>query len=248
MKSFRLLFFLIFTAFLGSCSSVQNKSKIVYQSEDLMITKISSHVYQHTSYLKTESFGNVPCNGMIVTNNNEALVFDTPATDETSEELISWIAQSLQSEITGVVATHFHDDCLGGLNQFHKHHIPSFAYAKTIAIAHKKQLPVPQNSFDQSFKMTVGNEKVLVNFFGEGHTADNIVAYLPAEKTLFGGCLIKELNAGKGNLDDANETAWAQSVQNLKNTYPGIKTVIPGHGSLGNKDLLDYTIKLFSQK
>src|SRR5690606_24601880 len=198
--------------------------------------------------LQTESFGNVPCNGMIVHNNSEADGFDTPVNDEISEELIPWIQQDLKSNIKPVIATHFHDDCLGGLNQFHKHHIPSVAFFKTIEIAKEKQLPVPQEHFDESLEMTVGNERVLIDFFGEGHTKDNIVGYFPSEKILFGGCLIKELNAGKGNLEDANEKDWPQTVKNLKAAYPEIKTIIPGHGMSGNNSLLDYTIRLFSKK
>lgn len=249
MKFIQTILMMFLSACICSCSSSKNQSKhqIVYQSETLIITKISPNVYQHTSFLQTESFGNVPCNGMIVQNNSEAVVFDTPVNDEISEELILWIQQDLKSNIKAVIPTHFHDDCLGGLNQFHKHHIPSVAFFKTIEIAKEKQLPVPQEHFDKSLEMTVGNERVLIDFFGEGHTKDNIVGYFPSEKILFGGCLIKELNAGKGNLEDANEKDWAQTVKNLKAAYPEIKTIIPGHGTLGDNSLLDYTITLFSK-
>jgi len=60
----------------------------VYESENLSINKISDHVYQHISYLNTESFGKVACNGMVVINGQEALMFDTPSDDASSQELI----------------------------------------------------------------------------------------------------------------------------------------------------------------
>jgi len=60
----------------------------IYESENLSINKISDHVYQHISYLNTESFGKVACNGMVVINGQEALVFDTPSDDASSQELI----------------------------------------------------------------------------------------------------------------------------------------------------------------
>src|SRR5690606_13144578 len=87
-----------------SCSAQKKKSenKTVYHSETLVITQVSSNVYQHTSFLQTESFGNVPCNGMIVHNNNETVIFDTPVNDEISEELIQWIQNSLKSKINAV--------------------------------------------------------------------------------------------------------------------------------------------------
>ena len=249
MKFFHFFLLTVCLVLSGSCSTQkQTTTKTVYKSESLVITQITPGIYQHTSYLQTESFGNVPCNGMIVLSNNESAVIDTPVNDETSEKLIQWIQNHLKSKITSVVSTHFHDDCVGGLNAFHKHNIPSVAYFKTIAITKEKQLPVPQESFDKSLKLTVGNEKILLDFFGEGHTKDNIVAYVPSKKVLFGGCMIKELNAGKGNLEDANEQDWAQTVQLIKDTYPDIKTIIPGHGSIGNQQLLDYTIKLFTKK
>jgi metallo-beta-lactamase class B len=91
----------------------------------------------------------------------------------------------------------------------------------------------------------VGDKKVYLGFFGEGHTKDNTIAYFPNDNILFGGCLIKGVDAGKGNLEDANLAAWSATVQNVKNNYPKVKTVIPGHGRLGGIELLDYTIQLF---
>lgn len=250
MKIIQLFLLSVISILLLSCSTQKKKSenKTVYQSETLVITQVSPDVYQHTSFLKTESFGNVPCNGMIVHNNNETVVFDTPVNDDISEELIQWIQNSLKSKINAVVPTHFHDDCLGGLNAFHKHHIPSIANSKTIEIAKEKKLPVPLKSFNNQEKIAVGNQFAELYFFGEGHTKDNIVAYYPNEKVLFGGCLIKELNATKGNLADANEAAWAETVTKLKTKITDAEIVIPGHGATGNTDLIDYTIKLFTQK
>lgn len=82
-------------------------------------------------------------------------------------------------------------------------------------------------------------------FFGEGHTADNIISYLPSEKAMFGGCMIKEIGAGKGNLADANVNEWSKSVRKVKLAYHEVQYIIPGHGKYGGVDLLDYTIKMF---
>ena len=40
---------------------------------------------------ETESFGKVACNGMIVVDDDEAIVFDTPVNNEVSEELLKWL-------------------------------------------------------------------------------------------------------------------------------------------------------------
>jgi len=65
------------------------------------------------------------------------------------------------------------------------------------------------------------------------------------DNVLFGGCLVKEVGAGKGNLEEANPTAWPESVRNVKAKYPDVKMVVPGHGAWGGIELLDYTINLF---
>lgn len=220
-------------------------AKVVYDSEDLVITQISENTFVHTSFLQTEDFGNVPCNGLIVRNNKEVVVFDTPSTDEDSEELIQWIKDTLHSKINAVVPTHFHADCLGGLRAFDEKDIPSYAYFKTVELAKEKMFFVPQNSFRDSLILKAGKEEVVLHFFGEGHTKDNIVGYFPSENILFGGCLIKELNAEKGNLEDANVLAWSNTVEKVKKKYPDVNIVVPGHGNYGGKELLDYTIRLF---
>ena len=224
------------------------KPKEVYKSNDLIVTQISENSFVHTSYKETNDFGNVPCNGLIVRNSNEAIVFDTPTNDKSSEKLIKWIKETLHCKINAIIPTHFHDDCLGGLKAFDKNKIPSYAFFKTIELAKENKLTVPKNSFGDSLILSVGNEKIIAKFFGEGHTKDNVVGYFPSENILFGGCLVKELQANKGYLGDANLSEWSNTVEKVKVEYPKVKIVVPGHGEYGNSELLDYTIKLFKSE
>lgn len=219
-----------------------------YVTETLEIHKISDHVYQHISFLNTESFGKVDCNGMIVFDQGEAIIFDTPADNETSTELISWVENELHATIKAIIPTHFHADCLGGLDAFHQKGIPSYANNLTIELARSGDKTLPENGFDNLLELEVGNKKVIAEFNGEGHTRDNVIGYVPDEKVIFGGCLIKTLNASKGNLEDANTDSWSATVAKLKDKYPDTKQVIPGHGKLGGTDLLDYTVQLFEPK
>jgi len=218
-----------------------------YSSKNVTVKQVSPHVYQHVSFLQTKSFGMVGCNGMIVIDNNEAIVFDTPVDDKTSEALISIITNKLNCKIKAVVPTHFHSDCLGGLDAFHKAGIPSYARNLTIELAKEKGSAVPQNAIDTEHEFTIGTQKVQAKYFGEGHTKDNIIGYFPSEKIMFGGCLIKEMNAGKGNLEDANVKDWSETVRKIKAAYADVTIIIPGHGKTGNKELLDYTIQLFQE-
>lgn len=244
MKKLMLLFFSILA--LAACkSSTKNEPNNIYESEDLTIRKLSDKVYTHISYLNSKTFGKVSCNGMIVVDENEAIIFDTPIDDKASHELIEWISNTLKSKTIGIVATHFHEDCLGGLNEFHKNNIPSYANNSTIEFAKNNESTLPQNGFTDSLVLAVGNKKVYLEYFGEGHTRDNIIGYFPNDKIMFGGCLIKEIGAGKGNLEDANTEDWANTVQKIKNKYPDAETIIPGHGEIGGQELLNFTINLF---
>ncbi len=235
-------------AMLLNCSGTKNltfKSKIIYKTDDLIVTQISENSFTHVSYKQTNDFGNVPCNGLIVRDGNEVVIFDTPTNDKNAGELIRWIQETMHCKINAIIPTHFHDDCLGGLQTFHDSNIPSYANIKTMELAKENNLTVPKNGFTDSLVLKVGDEMVRVRFFGEGHTKDNVVGYFPSEDILFGGCLLKELNAGKGYLGDANLAEWSNTVEKIKKEYPGVRIVVPGHGDYGDSRLLDYTIKLF---
>lgn len=243
MKRILLLMAAALTAFNFTYHTFEPKE--IYRSEDLVITQVSENTFEHRSYLQTQDFGKVPCNGLVVRDGNETLVFDTPTNDKSSEELIRWIESSLQCKINAIIPTHFHNDCLGGLKAFHDKGIPSYAYARTVELAKENEFVIPQNSFTDSLLLKVGKEHIVAKFFGEGHTKDNVVGYFPAEKVMFGGCLIKELNASKGYLGDANVNDWSATVEKVKKAYPQVKVIIPGHGKYGDHQLLDYTIGLF---
>lgn len=228
------------------CSSTGSADH--YQSESLRISRLTAGTFVHTSFLETQSFGKVPCNGLIFVHGGEALIFDTPTDDSTSIELINWVQGALNCKIKGVVATHFHDDCLGGLQAFHHRGIQSLANHLTLTLAKEDGAVVPNRGFEDRLALQIGEQEVICAFIGEGHTRDNIVGYIPSEKVLFGGCLIKSLKAGKGYLGDANVEQWPGTVKEVKKKFADAKWVIPGHGKEGGLDLLDYTIELFEEK
>lgn len=241
--------FLILCFIIRSLSfSQETGNEIVYQTDDLKIIKITENTFQHISYFESQSFGKVPCNGMLVMNNSEAIVFDTPANEKSTVQLIHWLTKILKRNIIAVVPTHFHLDCLAGLDKFHENKIPSFASELTAKLAELDKKTVPERLFKTGKEFKVGKTKITVEYFGEGHTKDNLVAYVEGDAVLFGGCLIKSKTAGKGNLEDANVKTWSETVRKIKRKYKDIKQVIPGHGNMGGLDLLDYTISMFSKE
>ncbi|MEQ8471003.1 MAG: subclass B1 metallo-beta-lactamase [Marinoscillum sp.] len=243
MKTF--FYLLIFLAIACSCAS--NEGYIAYESENLKITQVSEHTWLHISDLITETYGNVSCNGLIYVSDGEAIVFDTPSNQQATDELIALMNEK-GINIKYVVPTHFHGDCLGHLESFHENNIPSVANEMTIRLAAASDKTIPQNSFKGIHQLAVGSGTITLKHFGAGHTEDNIIAYMPDDQVLFGGCLVKSLYASEGNLEDADTIQWSGTIQKIKDEYPDLKFVVPGHGKFGSQDLLDYTITMFEQK
>jgi metallo-beta-lactamase class B len=240
MKTTARLIALFVVIGLGQASA----QKIVHESADLKIIQLSEHIYQHISYLQTDQYGAVPCNGMGYLRGKEAVIFDTPVDDKASVELIDWLGDKT---IFGVVVTHFHIDCLGGLKAFHDRGILSYSHHSTISLATEDGAVCPQIGFERQMNFRVSGKNIIVRHFGSGHTSDNVVGYVPSEETLFGGCLIKAMHAGKGNLADAKVDEWSTTVTLIKAEYPYLQLVIPEHGNSGGIELLDYTIQMFTK-
>lgn len=218
----------------------------VFRSEALEVQQISPATYVHVSYLSTNDYGKVACNGMIAVNGDKAIIFDATTDDTTSALLIRWIKEELKAKPIALVITHFHADCLGGAAAFRAAAIPCYAGNKTIAFTRQKKMFVPENGFDSVQQFDLNGAQVTARYFGAGHTLDNTVGYFTKDSVLFGGCLVKELDADKGYLGDADTASWPATIARLKQAYPGVKRVIPGHGVTGGKQLLDYTYELFA--
>ena len=185
---------------------------------------------------------------MVFIDDREAIVFDTPSRESDALELIEWLQKVKEVDIKAVVVNHFHTDCLGSLNTFHKNNIASYAHDSTIALASTIQaIEVPQNGFGKELSLLIRSTEIVNRYHGEAHTRDNIVSYIPEERILFGGCMIKALGAERGNLEDANVRSWSATVERIRTEYPLVKWVIPGHGKPGSSQLFDYTIKVFTE-
>lgn len=211
----------------------------------LEIVKLSENNYQHISYLKLSQLNFYPCNGYVYISDGEAIVFDTPVDEVSASQLINFLQKDLKVKVTGVIVNHFHADAAGGLKAFAKANIPSYASSKTAQILKEDAVEITY-PFETKQEINVGSAVVENTYFGAAHTQDNIVSYIADEHLLYGGCMIKSLYAGKGNLADADVQQWPKTVSKIKEAYPEVQVVIPGHGGKGDASLLDYTIELFS--
>lgn len=227
----------------------QNLDTEIIISKDLELIKLTDNVYVHVSYYEMEPYGRFPSNGMIYINNQEAYLFDTPMNEELTKELVSFIQDSLNIRIVGFIPNHWHDDCVGGLEYLNKLKINSYANQMTIELSESKNLALPKNGFTDSLRIKFGENEIICKYPGAGHSTDNIVVWLPSEKVLFGGCMVKEMSAkGLGNLSDANLKQWPLTIKKVINEFPNAKYVIPGHGKVGGTELLAHTFELLTNK
>lgn len=211
--------------------------------------KISDHVYIHNSSDSIDGFGWVWSNGLILTDNQQAFIFDTPVSEENCRTVIRYIRDSLHSEPVGFLPNHWHSDCMGGIEVLNRENIPSFANRLTIEIARSKKLPVPDSSFTDSLTHYVGNIPFKAAFFGAAHSFDNIVVWIPSEKILFAGCMVKSMQSGNlGFTADGDLKAWPETLKRVLQNFPDARFVIPGHGNYGDTSLIYHTLKLLENK
>jgi metallo-beta-lactamase class B len=221
---------------------------IIRISDNLRLVKLSGNSFVHVSIAEIEGFGKVSSNGLVYINNGEAIICDTPVDEKETIELINYVKDSLNAKITAFVPNHWHNDCIGGLKIIKDSGIPSYANQMTIDIAAQKGLPVPENGFKDSLVLKIGEESIICKYPGAGHSTDNIVVYIPSEKILFAGCMAKEMDAaGKGNLSDADLSAWPNTIKNVQREFSQAKIVIPGHGTFGGPELLDHTLEVLNK-
>lgn len=214
-------------------------------SNMLTVHQITPSVYLHETKLVYQG-DSVGCNGIVYAEHNMGVMVDTPSDSATTDLLIRFFKDSLHVKIATVLVTHFHIDALGGLNACHTNGIHSQGYWTTTKLAEKEDNTPPKSRVKSSQTMLDPDGRSAIFFYpGQGHTKDNAVVYLPAEKVLFGGCLVKCLDANYGNVADANIKKWPETIRVLKEKFPDAEIVIPGHGAYGDQALLDYTIQLF---
>jgi metallo-beta-lactamase class B len=217
--------------------------------KDLRIEPLTSNTWRCISYKELPQYGRVPANGLIVVVGDEVLLVDTPWTNEQTAQLCDWISQALHARVTAVIVTHAHDDRMGGLAEAHRRGAKSYALDKTAELARARGYEVPQNTFTDSRELKIGPHVIEMRFLGAGHTADNIVVWLPGEKILFGGCLFKSSQADSlGNIEEADLAAWPETVASAQALYADAHVIVPGHGNPGGADVPTHTLQLLQAR
>jgi cyclase len=105
-------------------------------------------------------------------------------------------------------------------------------------LASQKELkPTPPN-VTLSTQMTLyrGSREIEIRFLGRGHTAGDVVVFLPTERVVMTGDF---LTSGLSNMSDSFPEEWVTSLDALKKL--DFDTVLPGHGeAFTDKAKIDY--------
>lgn len=217
-------------------------------SKDLELIRISRNAYIHVSYAVLSDYGRVAANGLLFINNKNAFLFDTPWNDSLTKVLVTYLKNKMGIEIKGFIPNHWHSDCMGGLAYLQNKGIDSYASQKTIDIARAQKLPVPAHGFSDSLRLFLDNNEIDCYYFGAAHSLDNIIVWIPSEKILFPGCMIKSLNsADLGNTADGDLKAYPLTIEKLMNKFHSAEIVIPGHGQPGGFNLILHTRELLKK-
>jgi len=93
--------------------------------------------------------------------------------------------------------------------------------------ASQKELrPTPPNvTLTTQMTLFRGDREIQIRYLGRGHTAGDVVVYLPKEKAVITGDL---LTSSTSNMSDSYPLEWAATLEELKKLE--FDTVIPGHG------------------
>lgn len=217
------------------------------------LEKIADNVWIHTSYDYVDPWGLVLSQGLVVRTEGGVALVDTAWTDEETEALLSLIKKEVGESPDIAIVTHAHADKMGGMGALQKNGIGGRAHPLTNEDAPARGLRKTMYSIldgaDREMLLGAEDEEGVTVFYpGPGHTRDNIVVYYAPAKVLFGGCLIRPgASNNLGNTADGDVGHWAQAVRNVAEAFPDAEIVIPSHGPMGGRELLDHTIELAEQ-
>ena len=213
------------------------------QDGQLEITAFADNVWLFHSYMQTDDFGLVSSNGLVVVDQGDAYMIDTPWSENDTLALLDWIkAQGFTPKAS--ISTHFHLDRSAGIAVLNQRKIDTWASKQTNKL-------LAQQGWAQATHEFAGDEFSLLEgvieayYPGPGHAMDNIVVWLPKAGILDGGCLIRSLDTTSlGYTEDGSVADWANSVGNILRRYTQVLVVVPGHGQSGGAELLTHTQQL----
>ena len=213
-------------------------------ADDVRVRRLAPGVWLHVT-LAGEDWGRTPANGLLIEEGVSSLLVETGWNVRQAELLLSWARDTLHRPVRAGVVTHFHVDRIGGVPALVAQGVPVSMREETARLAAERgRLSTPVQHLADAQEW----ESLSLFFPGAGHARDNLVVWHRNSGLLFGGCFVKDAGARDlGNVEDADLSAWPASLERVRQRYPDVRTVVPGHGLPGGAELLAHTQALLRE-
>lgn len=230
-----LVIILLFTSPTFFCQGNESKLEIFHLTDNF-------YIFKTYNFYKGDK---ISANGMYVITDKGAVVIDSPWDTTQYQPLIDSIKVKHNTTILMCIATHFHEDRTGGLDYFRQHHIKTYTTKQTDELSKKHGMKRAEFLISKDTVFTTGEYSFQTYYPGPGHAPDNIVIWFEKEKILYGGCLIKSMEATTlGNLSDANIKEYPLTLKKVEKKCKDPKYIIPGHDDWLNTGSLKHTLKM----
>ncbi len=243
------LFIIITTAFGGDYPS--------HVSETLKKIDTSIYgvfgVYEQVSY---ENRGFIS-NAYFVVTDEGVVVIDALSTYKLGKELVETIRKVTRKPIRFVVITHYHTDHFYGAGALKEAGAVTIAHEwadeyvskesswnfyearKKILKDHMDGTKMESTdiTIDSGLKINLGKETFVVRQFCKGHTAGDIMVWIPEKRVLFGGDIV--FDGRLPFLGSGFSKSWLKCLDKILELKP--RFLLPGHGKpmLTEKRILD---------
>ena len=170
---------------------------------------------------------------------NEALIVDTKMFGG-AKALKAYMDDTGPNAQVTIVNTHFHADHAKGDALFPDAKIIAGAYSRAQwkSRSGMDRFPDVQIAVGNAYTFTIGADTVIARNLGRGHTWNDVVVWLKNRRILHTGDLV--FNTWHPALlpaDGCDVTGWMACLDTMLADYDA-ETVIPGHGPIGGKEVL----------
>ena len=213
-------------------------------AQNLIISKLNDSSFVYTTF-NTYQGDRIPANGLLKITQNSVVMIDTPWDTTQFQPLLDSVQLKHNKRVVMCFATHWHSDKTAGLEYYRQQGIKTYTTVLTDELSKKNNKKRAEFLMTKDTVFHIGQYSFETYYPGEGHTTDNIVIWFEKEKILYGGCLIKGVDAENlGYLGDANVTEYASTLKKVQRKCRKPRFIIIAHSDWRNINSLKHSIMM----
>lgn len=199
-------------------------------------------------------------NSAFIATKDGVLIFDTGSSETIGTALKQVIAKTTDKPVRWVVNSHGHGDHWLGNNAFAGAEIISSTHVRTHVTQEgaswvsrvttmtegatgESKVVAPTRAIDARTTMQFGEVRAELLLSNGGHTAGDVVLWLPEERVLLAGDVVYS-DSAPGTFD-GNIPGWIAFLKELEKLKP--KVVVPGHGRVADGSVITRQREFFEQ-